>query len=94
MIAATFNICHKIWHKNMFKGAAFATRFKVTKIFVNNKPALTSTRNPIFHKRDKHIDTNYHFITKREVQRKFIKYHEQVAINCTTPLKYKSLYKL
>ena len=73
---------------------AFATRVEVTKTFVNNKSTLTFTKNPIFHKRDKQIDTRYYFITKREVQLKFIKYHEQVANICTTPLKYKYLSRL
>ena len=92
-IATTFSICHKIWHKKRFKGAAFATREEVTKTFVNNKSTLTFTKNPAFHKWDKQIDTRYYFITKREVQLKLIKYHEQVANICTTPLKYKYLDK-
>ena len=75
----------------MFKGAAFSTREEVTKTFVSNKSTLTFTKNLAFHKRDKQIDTRYYFITKREVQLKFIKYHEQVANICTTPLKYKYL---
>lgn len=78
----------------MFKEAAFATRVEVTKTFVNNKSTLTFTKNPVFHKRDNQIDARYYFITKREIQLKFIEYHEQVANICTTPLRYKYLFRL
>jgi len=33
-----------------------------TKIFLDNKSALALAKNPVFHDRNKHIDTRYHFI--------------------------------
>ena len=33
-----------------------------TQIFCDNKSAIALSRNHVFHKRSKHIDTRYHFI--------------------------------
>jgi len=32
------------------------------KIYVNNRSAIALAKNPVYHKRSKHIDTRYHFI--------------------------------
>jgi hypothetical protein len=33
-----------------------------TKIYCDNNSAIALSKNPVFHKKSKHIDTRYHFI--------------------------------
>jgi len=69
-----------------------------TKIFVDNKSAIVLAKNPIFHDRNKHIDTRYHYIrecvSKKDVQLEYGKTHDQVANIFTKPLKREDFIKM
>jgi len=69
-----------------------------TKIFVDNKSAIVLANNPIFHDRNKHIDTRYHYIrecvSKKDVQLEYGKTHDQVANIFTKPLKREDFIKM
>lgn len=38
---------------------------KETTLYVDNQSAIQLVRNPVFHKRTKHIDVHFHFIRKK-----------------------------
>ena len=69
-----------------------------TKIFVDNKSAITLAKNTVFHDRSKHIDTRYHYIREcvanNEVQLEYVKTHDQAADIFTKPLKREDFLKL
>nr|GEX11480.1 ribonuclease H-like domain, reverse transcriptase, RNA-dependent DNA polymerase [Tanacetum cinerariifolium] len=50
-----------LWLKRLLSKLTHYEEDKVTKR-VNNKSAIALMKNPIFHRRSKHIDTKYHFI--------------------------------
>jgi hypothetical protein len=96
-VAATSSVCHAIWLRKLLKELHMPQK-DATEIFVDNKSAITLTKNPVFHDRSKHIDTRYHFIreciVKKEVQLKFVKTHDQVADIFTKPLNNEIFSKL
>ena len=55
-------------------------------------------KNPVFHDRNKHIDTWYHLIQecieKKEVELEYVKSMDQVADIFTKPLKKDSFWRL
>jgi hypothetical protein len=89
-VAATSSVCHAIWLRKLLKELHMPQEDAMA-IFLDNKSALALAKNPVFHDRNKHIDTRYHFIreciVKKEVQFKFVKTHDQVADIFTKPLK-------
>ncbi|GBM60262.1 Retrovirus-related Pol polyprotein from transposon TNT 1-94 [Araneus ventricosus] len=52
-------------------------------LFVDNQSAIKLIKNPVFHKRTKHIDVRYHFIREKcddgSVNIKYVKSEEQLA---------------
>lgn len=38
---------------------------KETALFVDNQSAIQLVKNPVYHKRTKHIDIHYHFIPEK-----------------------------
>ena len=69
-----------------------------TKIFCDNKSAISLTKNPVFHGRSKHIDIKFHYIRElvkeREIEMEFCKSEDQVADILTKPLKAEVFNKL
>ena len=63
------------------------------KIYVDNRSAIALAKNPVYHKRSKHIDTRYHFIWEHVENKKVelisYKTNDQVAYIFTKPLKLK-----
>ncbi|GJU53663.1 ribonuclease H-like domain, reverse transcriptase, RNA-dependent DNA polymerase [Tanacetum coccineum] len=74
-ITATTATTQALWLKRLLSKLTHSQEEKVT-IQVDNKLAITLMKNPVFHRRSKHIDTKYHFIrecVKREdIQVEFI----------------------
>jgi hypothetical protein len=64
---------------------------KTTRIFVDNKSAITLAKNPVHHECSKHIDTRFHFIREHikegDTELVHVKTHEQIANIFTKPLK-------
>ena len=54
-----------------------------TTIYCDNKSAIALSKNRVFHKRKKHIDTRYHFIRElvnnREINLQHCRSEEQLA---------------
>ncbi|GJS30558.1 zinc finger, CCHC-type containing protein [Tanacetum coccineum] len=81
-IAATAAATQALWLKRLLSKLTHSQEEKVT-IQVDNKSAISPMKNPIFHGRSKHIDTNYHFIRecveKEDIQVEFINGEYQKA---------------
>ena len=64
---------------------------------MDNKSAIALSKNPVFHDRNKHIDTRYHFIreciARKEVQIKNVKSQDQAVNIFTKPLKQEDFVK-
>jgi hypothetical protein len=61
------------------------------KIYIDNRSAIALAKNPVYHKRSKHIDTYHHFIREhmknKEVELISCKINDQVTYIFTKPLK-------
>ena len=60
-VAATAAACQAIWMRRMLRSLC-QEQTKVTVIFCNNSSAIALSKNSVFHKRTKHIDTKFHLI--------------------------------
>lgn len=60
-IAVTTAVSQGVWLARLF-GELKKEEAACIKLFVDNKSAISLSRNPVFHDRSKHIDTRYHFI--------------------------------
>ncbi|GJX16863.1 zinc finger, CCHC-type containing protein [Tanacetum coccineum] len=81
-IAATAAATQALWLKRLLSKLTHSQEEKVT-IQVDNKSAIALMKNPVFHGRSKHIDTEYHFIRecveKEDIQVEFINGEYQKA---------------
>lgn len=77
--------CQGIWLALLI-GELLNQNANATKIFIDNKSAISHRKNP----GSKHIDLRYHFIRdnieNRRVLVEFIRFSEQLADNLTKPL--------
>ena len=46
--------------------------YKETTLYVDNQSAIQLVRNPVFHKRTKHIDVHFHFIREKVTEKEII----------------------
>ena len=96
-VAATSCVCQAIWLRNLLKELHLPQE-ESTEIFIDNKSALALAKNPVFYDPSKHIDIRFHFIreyvTKKEVELKFVKSQDQIADIFTKPLKEDVFCKL
>ncbi|KAG6490416.1 hypothetical protein ZIOFF_051712 [Zingiber officinale] len=60
-MAATTAACHALWLRSLASELTGVKPKPVT-LFVDNKSAIALMKNPVFHGRNKHIDTRFHFI--------------------------------
>ena len=72
-----------------------------TTLYVDNKSAIALTKNPVFHRRSKHIHKRYHFIQecveKKHIDVEHIAGSEQGTYNLTKTLariKFKEMREL
>lgn len=81
-MAATAAACQGVWLKN-FLGQITGGKHGPVIIYVDNKSAIDLAKNPVFHRRSKHIDIRYHFIRecveRGEIVIKHISTEEQRA---------------
>ncbi|KAL5789205.1 hypothetical protein ACOSQ2_004093 [Xanthoceras sorbifolium] len=96
-VAATSAVCHAVWLRNLLKELNM-TQEELTKLYVDNKLAISLAKNPVFYDRSKHIDTQYHYIreciTRKDVQVKYVKSHDQAADIFTKPLKFEDCARI
>jgi len=60
-VAATSAACQAVWMRRMLRSLCQEKR-KGTVIFCDNSSAIALSKNSVFHKRTKHIDTKFHYI--------------------------------
>ena len=60
-IAVTAPATQALWLKRLLSKITDSNEENIT-IYVDNKSAIALMKNPVFHRRSKHIDTKYHFI--------------------------------
>eukprot|EP00253_Pinus_taeda_P004637 PITA_04637 len=60
-VAAITVTCHAVWMRRMLRDLHHDQE-EATTIFCDNTLAIALSKNFVFHKRTKHIDTKYHFI--------------------------------
>jgi transposase InsO family protein len=88
-VAATTAACHAVWLRRLLKDMGHAVKYTTT-IFCDNSSAIALSKNHVFHKKSKHIDTRYHFIRELvkegEISLLFCGSKEQLADMFTKPL--------
>lgn len=81
-MAATTAACQGIWLRNVLCRITDEGTGPVT-IYIDNKSAIDLVKNPIFHRRSKHIDIRFHFIRecveRGEIIIKHVRTEEQRA---------------
>jgi hypothetical protein len=81
-VAATTAACQGIWLARLL-GEIKIEEAKAMVLNVDNKSAISLSKNPVFHDRSKHIEIRYHFIREcvenGKVQIEFVRSEEQLA---------------
>eukprot|EP00253_Pinus_taeda_P019723 PITA_19723 len=92
-VAATSVACQAVWMRRMLRSLG-QEQAKGTVIYCDNSTAIALSKNFVFHKRMKHIDTRFHYIRELvnnvEIVLVHCKTQEQVANILTKPLGQKS----
>eukprot|EP00253_Pinus_taeda_P028724 PITA_28724 len=92
-VAATAAACQAVWMRRMLRSLC-QEQTKRTVIFCDNSSAIALSKNSVFHKRTKHIDTKFHYIRELVSNGEIVLVHcrtqEQVADILTKPLGQKS----
>jgi hypothetical protein len=60
-VAATSTSCQVVWLRRILKDMSHTEKDQ-TPIFCDNTSAIALSKNHVFHKKRKHIDTHFHFI--------------------------------
>ena len=88
-VAATSAACQAIWKRIVLKYLSHNHQ-EPTIIFCDNNLAIALSKNHVFHKRTKHIDTRFHFIRElvnnKEICLEFCRCEDQLADIFTNPL--------
>eukprot|EP00253_Pinus_taeda_P005140 PITA_05140 len=88
-VAAIAATCQAVWMRRMLRSLG-QEQAKGTVIFCDNRSAIALSKNSVFHKRTKHIDTRFHYIKELvnngEIILKHYKTEEQVVDILTKPL--------
>ncbi|KAA0057218.1 retrovirus-related Pol polyprotein from transposon TNT 1-94 [Cucumis melo var. makuwa] len=96
-VAATVCTCQAIWLKKILEELYFKQE-GATKVYCDNSSAIKLSKNPVLHKRSKHIDVKFHFL--RDLTRDgvielyYCKSEDQIADIMTKPLKLPAFQKL
>eukprot|EP00253_Pinus_taeda_P020410 PITA_20410 len=92
-MATTAAACQAVWMRRMLRSLC-QEQATATVIFCDNSSAIAISKNSVFHKRTKHIDTKFHYIRELVNNGEIILQHcrtqEQVADILTKPLDQKS----
>ncbi|RDX77484.1 AP-4 complex subunit epsilon, partial [Mucuna pruriens] len=80
--AMALETCELIWVKQLIQELKFAD-VQPMKLYGDNQAALHIASNPIFHKRTKHIEIDYHFVREKllakEISTEFVNSSNQLA---------------
>ena len=81
-VAATSTACQVVWMRRVLLDLQH-NHEEPTPILCDNKSTIALSKNHVFHKRSKHIDTRYHFIRELvnngEIYLEFCKSEDQLA---------------
>ena len=92
-MAATAATCQAVWMRRMLK-ILCQEQAKGTMIYCDNSLAIAFSKNFVFHRRRKHIDTKFHYIMELVKNGEIILQHcrteEQFADILTKPLGQKT----
>ena len=92
-MATTAAACQAVWLRRVLRDLCHEQE-KGTTIYCDNSSAIALSKNSIFHKRTKHIDTKFHFIRELvnngEIVLQHCRIEEQLADILTKPLAKKS----
>ncbi|KAL4567103.1 hypothetical protein LXL04_022677 [Taraxacum kok-saghyz] len=87
-VAATTCACHCVWLKGLLE--ELEERAGTVEVMCDNCSAIKLSKNPVMHRRTKHIDVRYHYIrelvNKYIIKLKFCGTKEQLADMMTKPL--------
>jgi hypothetical protein len=88
-VAATSASCQAVWLRRILKDMSH-TEKDPTPIFCDNTSAIALSKNHVFHKKSKHIDTRFHFIRELvnngDIALQFCGSRDQLADIFTKPL--------
>lgn len=73
-MAATAAACQGIWLRNLLIQVT-GMKHGLVVIYIDNKSVIDLAKNPVFHRRSKHIDVRYHFIRERVEQGEIVIKH-------------------
>eukprot|EP00253_Pinus_taeda_P020910 PITA_20910 len=92
-VAATAAACQAVWLRRVIRDLCHEQE-KGTTIYCDNSSAIALSKNSVFHKRTKHIDTKFHFIRELvnngEIVLQHCRTEDQLADILTKPLGKKS----
>jgi hypothetical protein len=81
-VTATSTTCQVVWMRRMLKDL-LQEQQEPTTIFCDNNSTIMLSKNHVFHKKTKHIDTRYHFmrelVNNKEICLEFCRSKEQVV---------------
>jgi hypothetical protein len=81
-VVATSAACQTVWMRRMLKDL-LQEQQEPTRVFCDNDSTIMLSKNHVFHKKTKHIDTRYHFIRQmvnnKEICLEFCRSKEHVA---------------
>eukprot|EP00253_Pinus_taeda_P012844 PITA_12844 len=93
-VAATTATCQAVWLRRVLRDLCHE-QGKGTTIYCDNNSAIALSKNSVFHKRTKHIDTKFHFIRELvnngEIVLQRCRTENQLADILTKPLERKVL---
>ena len=88
-VAATAAACQVVWLRRVLRDLCHE-QGKGTTIYCDNSSAIALSKNSVFHKRTKHIDTKFHFIRELvnngEIVLQHCRTEDQLADILTKPL--------
>jgi len=88
-VTATLASCQVVWLRRIWKDMSH-TEKDPTPIFYDNTSTISLSKNNVFHKKSKHIDTRFHFIRELvnngDIALQFCGSRDQLADIFTKPL--------
>ncbi|XP_071700678.1 secreted RxLR effector protein 161-like [Rutidosis leptorrhynchoides] len=89
-VAATACVCHCMWLKGLL-GDLDEKQIGTIEIMCDNSSTIKLSKNPVMHRRTKHIDVRFHYlrglVNKEDVKLEFCRSEDQLADAMTKPLK-------
>lgn len=96
-VAATSCVCHCLWLKGILNELG-VINYRCIDIMCDNSSTIKLSKNPVMHRRTKHIDVRYHFLRNLSsegiVKLVFCGTNDQVADIMTKPIKLDQFVKL